>query len=180
MMLTQAEESNVFDDDHVVMTVSGEKGFAHDGRWIGSIALGEVSKRFGDPAWGINQTLTVWIHAELLEKSRHRFGELVTRREIRSRDAHPRSTSTTLFSVSFKRTLSSRADGSLPSRRRQIARATFSVVGRQSWSQGTSRFRCRWSTSWITRSFTIRSTSLKLITMPVFTSTDPLTVTSTS
>ena len=81
MMLTQAEEGNVFDDDHVVITVNGEKGISHDGRCIGSIALGEVSKRFGDSAWGINQTLTVWILAELLEKSRYRFGELVTRRE---------------------------------------------------------------------------------------------------
>jgi hypothetical protein len=81
MMLTQAEEGNVLDDDHLVITVNGEKGIAHEGRWIGGIALGEVSKRFGDPAWGINQTLTVWILAELLEKSCYRLGELVTRRE---------------------------------------------------------------------------------------------------
>src|SRR6266849_1479497 len=147
MVLTQTEEGDVLHNDHVVVTVEGEEGIAHDRRWIGGIAFGEVSKGFSDPAWGFEQTLAVWILDQLLEKSCNRLRELVIGRQRGSRDAHLRSTSTALFSVSFKRILSNRADGSLPSRRRQIAKATFSVVGRQPSSPATSRFRWRWSTS---------------------------------
>jgi len=81
MVLTQTEEGDVLHDDHVVRTVKGEEGIAHDARWIGSIALGEVSKRFSDPARSFKQTLPVWILAELLEKSCYRLCELVTGRE---------------------------------------------------------------------------------------------------
>src|SRR5216683_1253571 len=62
-------------------TIEGEEGITHDGRWIGGIAFGQVSKRFSDPAGGFEQTLAVWILAELLEESCHRVGELVTGRQ---------------------------------------------------------------------------------------------------
>src|SRR5216683_2867306 len=180
VVLAHAVEGDVLHDDHVVEAVEGKQRIADDGRRIGCVALREISKGRSDSVGCFEEPLPAGVHTQLLQQRRDRLLELVTGRHRFGRDAHSRSTSTTLFSVSFKRTRSSRADGSCPSRRRQIAIATFSAVGRQPLSQGTSRFRWRWSTSWITRSFTIRSTSLKLITMPVFASTDPLTVTSSS
>ena len=78
MMLTQAIERDVLHDDHVVVTVKGEEGVAHNGRWTGGIALGEESKGFSDPARGFEQTLAVRILAQLLEKSCHRVREFVT------------------------------------------------------------------------------------------------------
>src|SRR5216683_3020375 len=81
MMLTQTEEADVLHDDHVVVTIEGEEGITHDGRWIGGIAFGQVSKRFSDPAGSFEQTLAVWILAQLLEESCHRVGEVVTGRE---------------------------------------------------------------------------------------------------
>jgi len=78
MVLTQAEEGDVLHDDHVVVILNGEEGIANYGRWIGGIAGGEVSKGFGDPVWGFNETLAIWILAKLLEKSRHSIRELVT------------------------------------------------------------------------------------------------------
>jgi hypothetical protein len=78
MVLTQTKERDVLHDHHVVVTVKGEEGITHDGRWIGGIALGEVSKGFSDPAWGFEQTLAVWILAQQLEESCHSFSQLVT------------------------------------------------------------------------------------------------------
>jgi hypothetical protein len=78
MVLTQTEKGNVLHDDQVVVILYGEEGIADYGRWIGGIARGEVSKGFGDPVWGFEQALAIWILAKLLEKSRHRVRELVT------------------------------------------------------------------------------------------------------
>ena len=78
MMLTQTEEGDVLDNDHVVVAVKGEERIAHDGRGIGRIALSEVAKGFSDSGWRINQTLAIWILAQLLEECANDFGELVT------------------------------------------------------------------------------------------------------
>jgi hypothetical protein len=81
MVLAQAEEGDVLDDDHVVVIVKGEERIAHDRRGVGGVALGEVSKGFSDPAWGFEQTLAVWILDQLLEQSCHGLRELVIGRE---------------------------------------------------------------------------------------------------
>src|SRR5229473_1472077 len=78
MVLTQTVERDVLDHDHVVVAVKGEERITHDGRGIGGIALSEVAKGFSDSGWSVNETLAIWILAQLLEQGRNGFGELVT------------------------------------------------------------------------------------------------------
>src|SRR6266853_5880404 len=76
MVLTQTEEGDVLDHDHVVVAVKGDERITHDGRGIGGIALSEVAKGFSDSGWSVNETLAIWILAQLLEQGGNDFGEL--------------------------------------------------------------------------------------------------------
>jgi hypothetical protein len=78
MVLTQTEEDDVLDHDHVVVAFKSEERITHDGRGIGGIALSEVAKGFSDSGWSVNETLAIWILAQLLEQGGNDFGELVT------------------------------------------------------------------------------------------------------
>ena len=111
MMLTEAVEVDVLDEDHLVVLLVGEDGLVQDLFQVPLVPRGEEAEHLGDPLRGLLQPLAVGVLPDLTQ-------ELLDQLLHSRPSAAPGPHSKRLFSVSTRATRQSRPGGRTGSSKR--------------------------------------------------------------